>query len=108
MKKLLLVGLGAGAGYVLGARAGRPAYDRLERQWHQLSQRLGIPQMRDDIAAAGVDLTDAARQQAVRSMDEATTRATDVMHRTAADMRGSTSSMPEDAPSARSGAVSNA
>jgi hypothetical protein len=42
MRKLLLVATGAGIGYVLGARAGRPAYDRIVETARSLGDGLRL------------------------------------------------------------------
>lgn len=63
MKKLLLV-VGAGSvGYLLGARAGRPAYDRFTDALGRITSSSGLDQAADTVVTAGVDLRDAAAQR---------------------------------------------
>jgi hypothetical protein len=76
MKKLILLGVGGAVGYVLGARAGRPAYDRLRDAWQALTRRSGL----DDLAAT-------AKEAAVDVRDVATERATDAVAKGADDLR---------------------
>jgi hypothetical protein len=64
MRRLLLIGAGAGIGYVLGARAGRPAYDRLEAGWHRMLERTGLEQTAQTMTSAAQDLGDAGMQRA--------------------------------------------
>lgn len=67
MKKLLLVAAGAGVGYVLGARAGRPAYDRIVDQARDLGLLGGMRRTQE--ATRGV-MTE-ARQTAEQLRDKA-------------------------------------
>ncbi len=75
MKKLILIGIGGAIGYVLGARAGRPAYDRLRDGWQGLTRRAGL----DDLATT-------AKEAAVDVRDVATERASDAMSKGADDL----------------------
>lgn len=78
MKKMLLLGLGGAVGYVLGARAGRPAYDRLQDGWDGLTRRTGLDTLATTAKEAAVDVRDAAADRVSdtvsRKADEATTR----------------------------------
>lgn len=76
MKKLILLAAGGAVGYVLGARAGRPAYDRLHGSWQALTRRSGLG-----------DLATTAKEAAVDVRDVATERATDAVARSADDLR---------------------
>jgi hypothetical protein len=60
MKKLMLIGLGGAVGYVLGARAGRPAYDRMRDGWEGLTRRTGLGSLATTAKEAAVDVRDAA------------------------------------------------
>jgi hypothetical protein len=60
MRKILLVSLGGTVGYVLGARAGRPAYDRIMKRWTGFAGALGFQQLAATAAEAGVDVRDSA------------------------------------------------
>lgn len=64
MKKILLFSLGGGVGYVLGARAGRPAYDRLVPQWKQAATTLGISDFAASLRDAGVHVPDSTVSRA--------------------------------------------
>lgn len=64
MKKLMLIA-GAGAvGYVLGARAGRPTYDKLADTVGRITRSGGLDEAADKVVTAGMDLRDAATQRA--------------------------------------------
>jgi hypothetical protein len=63
MKKLLLV-IGAGSvGYLLGARAGRPAYDKFANAVGRITASTGLDEAAGTVVTAGVDLRDAAAQR---------------------------------------------
>jgi hypothetical protein len=77
MKKLLLLATGAGIGYVLGARAGRPAYDRLVEATHQLGSTVGFDRSRSaardvvsDARWAGEKLRDKADSRLAETVDK--------------------------------------
>lgn len=77
MKKLLLIGTGVGIGYVLGARAGRPAYDRIVENARSLGSALGLDRTReatrevvDDAKAAGEQLRDKADSRLADTVDK--------------------------------------
>lgn len=65
MRRLLLMAAGGAVGYVLGARAGRPAYDRIMGAWHRIAETTGLTQTAETMSSAAQDLG-AAGQQAVR------------------------------------------
>ena len=75
MKKLILIGIGGAVGYVLGARAGRPQYDRLSDGWQGLTRRSGLE-----------DLATTAKEAAVDVRDVATERASDAVAKGAGDL----------------------
>ena len=60
MRKILLVSLGGTVGYVLGARAGRPAYDRIMERWTGFASAVGFAKLAASAAEAGVDVRDSA------------------------------------------------
>lgn len=64
MKKLVLIAGAAGVGYLLGARAGRPAYDRFAGTVARLARSGGLDEAADRVVTAGADLRDAAAQRA--------------------------------------------
>ncbi len=87
MKKLLLL-VGVAIGFVLGSRAGRTPYERLEAQLRQLA---GRPEVRGAVDAAfdkATDLTDAAAREVTEK----------VSHVTASTKNASTSTMPAVPP----------
>jgi hypothetical protein len=75
MKKLLLIATGVGIGYVLGARAGRPAYDRLVETARRLGSNLDRTQdaTRDVVTEAkhvGEQLRDKADSRIAETVDK--------------------------------------
>jgi hypothetical protein len=75
MKKLLLIGAGVGIGYVLGARAGRPAYDRIVENARRLGSSLDRTQdaTRDVVTEAkhaGEQLRDKADSRIAETVDK--------------------------------------
>lgn len=60
MKKTLLLGIGAAVGWTLGARAGRPAYDRAVQRWSHLAESVGLGQLAATVKEAGIDVRDSA------------------------------------------------
>jgi hypothetical protein len=78
MKKMLLIGLGGAVGYVLGARAGRPAYDRMLDGWEGLTRRTGLDSLATTAKEAAVDVRDAAADRVSdtvsRKADDAATK----------------------------------
>lgn len=64
MKKLLLVTGAGGIGYLLGARAGRPTYDRFATSVRRFSTSSGLDAAAETVVTAGVDLRDAATRRA--------------------------------------------
>ena len=78
MKKMLLLGLGGAIGYVLGARAGRPAYDRMRDGWDGVARRTGLDTLATTAKEAAVDVRDAAADRVsdtvARGADEAAMR----------------------------------
>lgn len=76
MKKVILLSIGGAVGYVVGARAGRPAYDRLRDTMQALTRRTGL---------AGLATT--AKEAAVDVREVATERATDAVAQRADELR---------------------
>jgi hypothetical protein len=64
MRKILLLTLGGAVGYVLGARAGRPAYDRLVARWSEVASTLGLTDVAATVKEAGIDVRDSAVNRA--------------------------------------------
>jgi hypothetical protein len=77
MKKLMLIAAGGAAGYVLGARAGRPAYDRMVSGWSRVSRSLGLTDVGRSVSRSAVDLRDAATERATTQVGDLMDRATD-------------------------------
>jgi len=114
MRKILLVSLGGTVGYVLGARAGRPAYDRIMKRWTGFASAVGFEKLAATAAEAGVDVRDSAvsrfssavstsADSLVEHLDpEATTTGQETAKRTATvadivtDVAGPTNSRRED------------
>ena len=64
MRKILLVTFGGAVGYVLGARAGRPAYDRIVDRWTGFASAVGIEDLAITMKEAGIDVRDSAVERA--------------------------------------------
>jgi hypothetical protein len=60
MKKLLLMSVGGAIGWTLGARAGRPAYDRMVERVSGMSESLGLGKLASTVKEAGIDVRDSA------------------------------------------------
>jgi hypothetical protein len=85
MKKLLLVATGAGIGYVLGARAGRPAYDRIVER----ARRLGAGIRLDRTQQATRDAMAEAKQAGEQLRDKADSRLADTVDKVGSALPGS-------------------
>ena len=75
MKRTMVFAAGAAVGYVLGARAGRSAYDRMVVGWRRTSQSIGLPDLGRTVSRSAVDLGAAAKDRAngqVRDLIERT------------------------------------
>ena len=68
MKKLILLSVGGAVGYVLGARAGRPAYDRISDSWAALTRRSGLGDLAATAKEAAVDVRDVASERATEAV----------------------------------------
>ena len=79
MKKFMLLATGGAIGYVLGARAGRPAYDRIVRGWTRASRAMGLREVGRSVGQSAVDLRDAAKQRAASQVEDLMDRATDAV-----------------------------
>jgi hypothetical protein len=75
MKKLLLIGTGVGIGYVLGARAGRPAYDRIVETTRSFGSSIGLDRTRQ----ATRDVVDEAKHAGEQLRDKADSRIADTV-----------------------------
>lgn len=79
MKKLMLI-VGAGSiGYVLGARAGRPAYDKLAETVGRLTKSGGLDKAADKVVTAGADLRGAAAQRTADKVKDLSSSAATVI-----------------------------
>jgi hypothetical protein len=70
MKKLILLTVGGAVGYVRGARAGRPAYDRMSNSWQALTRRSGLDDLASTAKSAAVDVRDVAAERASTAMSK--------------------------------------
>lgn len=68
MKKLILLSAGAAAGFVLGARAGRPAYDRIREGWNGLTRSAGLDNLASTAKEAAIDVRNVATERASDAM----------------------------------------
>jgi hypothetical protein len=94
MKKLVLLATGGAIGYVLGAKAGRPAYDQIVRGWTRMSRSVGLSDVGHSVGRSAVDLRDAAKDRAASQVEDLMDRATDAVapanHQEAAAQNGGT------------------
>ncbi|MDA8435932.1 MAG: hypothetical protein M0Z98_08110 [Actinomycetales bacterium] len=77
MKKLMLIAGAGGVGYVLGARAGRPTYDKLVDLYGRITRSGGLDEAAGKVAAASADLRDAATQRAADKVKDLSSTAAD-------------------------------
>jgi hypothetical protein len=77
MKKLMLIAGAGGLGYLLGARAGRPAYNRLVDAYGRITRSGGLDEAAGKVAAASADLRDAAAQRAADTVQDLSSVAAD-------------------------------
>lgn len=87
MRKILLLTVGGAVGYVLGARAGRPAYDRIVSSASGLAASLGLDQAGDQVRTATVDLKDAVAERASSAVRDAGDGAASGIHDVADTVR---------------------
>lgn len=92
MRKLLLVATGAGIGYLLGARAGRPAYDRIVATARQLGQNARLDRTR----AATRDVVSEAKHAGEQLRDKADSRLAETVDKVGAVIPTSTQPTPDD------------
>ncbi len=90
MRKLLLLTAGGAAGYVLGARAGRPAYDRIVASYSRLTSAVGLDQAGHTVRTATVDLKDAVTERASTTVRDAGAGAAAGLHDVADSVRKDT------------------
>ena len=94
MKKFVLLATGGAIGYVLGAKAGRPAYDQIVRGWNRLSRSVGLSEVGRSVGKSAGDLRDAAKDRAASQVEDLMYRATDAVapanHEEAAAKNGGT------------------
>jgi hypothetical protein len=87
MRKLLLITVGGAVGYVLGARAGRPTYDRLVDNYASLRSGVGLDRAGRTVRDAGADLRDAVSEKASGAVNDAATSAANGIHEAADSIR---------------------
>lgn len=68
MKKVLLITIGGGTGYLLGARAGRPAYDRITRRWADIASAVGLRDIAAAVKVGSIDVREASVSRASASI----------------------------------------
>jgi hypothetical protein len=96
MRKLLLMTTGGAVGYVLGARAGRPAYDRIVASYGRLTSAIGLDQAGSTVRTATVDLKDAVAERASSTLRDAGEGAASGLHDVADSVRKDS---PKESPS---------
>jgi hypothetical protein len=85
MKKLWLL-VGIGVGFVLGSKAGRKPYERLEGKIREVSGRAEVKQAADDVSDMEGEVTDEAIDVATNKVADITDKVSSkVNHRTASD-----------------------
>jgi hypothetical protein len=87
MRRLLLMAAGGAVGYVLGARAGRPAYDRIMDGWRSIADSTGLTQTAETMRGAAQDLGDAGTQAARDRMGSTAQQAAGAMDAAASRLR---------------------
>ena len=87
MRKLLLFTAGGAVGYVLGARAGRPAYDRIVASYSHLTSAVGLDRAGTTVRTATVDLKDAVADRASTTVRDAAEGAAAGIHDVADTVR---------------------
>lgn len=97
MRKILLLTTGGALGYVLGARAGRPAYDRIVANYGRLTSAVGLDQAGGTVRSATIDLKDAVAERASSAVRDAGDGAAAGLHDAADSVRKDT---PQDKASA--------
>jgi hypothetical protein len=79
MRRLMLMTVGGAVGYVLGARAGRPAYDRMVARARRMAESTGLSQAAETMTSAAQDLGDAGLQRANATVAPMGRQAADAM-----------------------------
>ena len=87
MRKILLLTTGGAIGYVLGARAGRPAYDRIVANYGRLTSAVGLDHAGDTVRSATIDLKDAVAERASSTVRDAGDGAAAGLHDVADSVR---------------------
>ena len=75
MKKLMLIAGAGGVGYLLGARAGRPTYEKIVDAYGRITRSSGLDDAAGKVVAAGADLRDAAAQRAADTVKDLSSNA---------------------------------
>lgn len=87
MRRLMLMAVGGAVGYVLGARAGRPAYDRIMGTMRRAAESTGLAQTAQTMTSAAQDLGDAGLQRTNETVGSMGRQAADTMSGTADRLR---------------------
>lgn len=87
MRRLMLMAVGGAVGYVLGARAGRPAYDRIMNGWRRVAESTGLAQTAETMTSAAREMGDAGQQAARDTMTSSAEQAASAMDAAAARLR---------------------
>lgn len=88
MRRLMLMAAGGAIGYVLGARAGRPAYDNIVAGWNRMTESSGLSRVTERMGRSADELKDAAMTRAAQERDGVVDKAADAMAQTADKVRG--------------------
>ena len=88
----MLFGAGMAVRYVLGARAGRPAYDRIVARYRDTLSATGLDSATDTVRSAGSDLRDAVADRTTDIVQDATENASAKLGDAADAVRGSSGS----------------
>lgn len=89
MKRFLLV-LGMGIGFVLGSKAGRAPYERLERSLRDLMRRPPVRASLQSVSDTAAVVRDATFDAANGAIDEASRKITDEANRVGSKVASST------------------
>ncbi len=80
MKKFLTVlGVGVGIGFVLGSKAGREPYERLESKFRGMSSRDDLPGAPQGVSAAASDVKETVVSAGAQKVDEASAAVDDAI-----------------------------
>lgn len=105
MRRLILIAAGAAVGYVLGARAGRPAYDRIVASWNRVATRTGLTQTAETMSSAAENLRDAGLDRAADGLGTVGDRAGGALDDAADKLRHNGVDVSDDAVRTKASAV---